>query len=231
MSSDPRLIVTIDGPAGGGKSTTARLVARSLQYLYIDSGAMYRALAVAVVRAGVDPADDDAIARVAHESDVRLVQPNGAEASMHVLLNGEDVTALLRTPDVDRVASRVAAVHAVRARMVTMQRALGANGGVVMEGRDIGTVVFPHAEVKIYLTADLRTRAERRQAERPRPDGVDAVMQDMKTRDDIDRHRAESPLRIPDGAIMIDTSECTIDEQVDAVLAAVRAAQKAHTRA
>jgi cytidylate kinase len=241
MASEPRLIVTIDGPAGGGKSTTARLVARALGYLYIDSGAMYRALAVAVRRAGADRGDDDAVAEAMREVDLQLLQPKGDDplAGMHVLLDGEDITAELRTADVDRVASRVASLHAVRERMVAIQRAMGASGGVVMEGRDIGTVVFPRADVKIYLTAEIRVRAERRQAERDRAGGnggadagagVDAVMSELRRRDAVDRSRTESPLRIPDGAIIVDTSECTIPEQVEAVLAAVRAAQRARTQ-
>jgi CMP/dCMP kinase len=225
-TSNHRLIVTIDGPAGGGKSTTARLVARALGYLYIDSGAMYRALALAVERAGVDAADDAGIARVVHATEVRLVQADGDEG-VRVLIDGDDVTARLRTADVDRIASRVAALPAVRARLVTLQRQLGAQGGVVMEGRDIGTVVFPHADVKVYLSADLRVRAERRQRQRGASvidqAALEAVMHDLHARDDLDRHRTESPLRIPEGAIIVDTSECTIPEQVEAVLAAVRA--------
>lgn len=230
-----RVIVTLDGPAGSGKSTTARRLAEALGYLYVDSGALYRALALAVLRASVEPADAAAVVAVARAAEVSLQPREAATATRsladpHVYLDGEDVTDLLRTPEVDRVASTIAQLHDVRERLLTLQREAGTLGGVVMEGRDIGTVVFPRAEVKIYLTADLAVRAARRLHQREEagvadPGAVEEIMRDLEARDQRDFTRAESPLKVPEGAITVDTTHITFDEQVGCILDAVRDAE------
>jgi len=221
--SNRGLIIAIDGPAGSGKSTTARMVAERLGLLHIDTGAMYRALTLKVLEEGVRPGDHEAIARLLETTNVILKQ--GAMLQQ-VLLNGRDVTGRIRDADVTRAVSAVSEVRSVREAMVRQQRALGAEGGVVLEGRDIGTVVFPDADLKIFLVASLRTRAARRRAELLRS-GVDVQLasleDDIARRDGLDSRRTESPLvRAPD-AIELDTSELTIEEQVDHV---VRQAQE-----
>ncbi len=230
-----RVIVTLDGPAGSGKSTTARRLAEALGYLYVDSGALYRALALAVLRADVDPGDVAAVVRVARAAEVAISSREAATAQRsladpHVFLDGEDVTDLLRTAEVERVASTIAQLHDVRDRLLALQREAGERGGVVMEGRDIGTVVFPHAEVKIYLTADLAVRAERRLHQREAagvaaPGTLDEIMRDLADRDERDFTRAESPLKVPEGAITVDTTHITFDQQVGRILDAVREAE------
>jgi cytidylate kinase len=223
VASPRQLIIAIDGPAGSGKSTTARLVASALNYLYIDSGAMYRALALAVLRAGVAPSNEDDVVRVTNRADVALDATfHDGTVTQRVRLDGADVTDSLRTADVDRVASAIAMLPAVRARLVALQRAAGAQGGIVMEGRDIGTVVFPEADVKVYLTADLAVRAERRLKQRRdagEPEGsFEEIKQELAARDARDQSRSESPLRISPGSVVVDTSHCTIHEQVRRVL-------------
>ena len=237
--SDPdirrRVIVTLDGPAGSGKSTTARRLAEALGYLYVDSGALYRALALAVLRASCHPADTAQVITVAQAAEVSLAPRDTATAARslaepHVYLDGEDVTARLRTPEVDRVASTIAQVHDVRERLLALQRAAGEHGGVVMEGRDIGTVVFPGADVKIYLTADLVVRGARRLHQRedagmPLPGSLEETMHELAARDERDFTRAESPLKVPDGALIVDTTHITFDQQVGRILDAVRTAE------
>lgn len=225
-----RLIVTIDGPAGSGKSTTARRVADALGYLYVDSGAMYRALALAVLARGLDPADESAVAALADGTRIGFAAAADGGGTPRVLVNGADVTDAIRTSDIDRAASTLAAFPAVRARLVALQREIAAEGGVVMEGRDIGTVVFPGADVKVFLDADLAVRAARRQKQRDAlglpPELLADVMQELDARDRRDRTRSESPLRVPDGAVVVDTTSCTIDEQVERVLSLVAGAAR-----
>ena len=206
-------VVAIDGPAGAGKSTVARAVARRIGGVYLDSGAMYRALALAALRRGIDPADAGELAAI-----VAVELEPGA-----VVLDGEEVTTLIREPAVTEAASVAAAVAQVREAMVGQQRALlGSGGDWVAEGRDIGTVVWPQAEVKVFLTASPQARAERRAAELGLPE--QEVLTQVIERDDRDSNRAHSPLRAAGDAVTLDTTGLSLDEVVDRVAALVEAA-------
>ncbi len=223
------LVIAIDGPAGSGKSTTARIVAERLGLLHIDTGAMYRAFTVKVLEKGIAPDDQEAVAELLKSTRVDLRQ-EGTE--QRVLLDGRDVTERIRDSDVTGAVSAVSRIRQVRDAMVRQQRALGAERGVVMDGRDIGTVVFPDADLKIFLVASLKTRVERRRAEllRGGKDApVQAVERDIAGRDDLDSSRKVSPLvRAPD-AIELDTSGLTIEEQVNRVVKLARAVlEKSH---
>ena len=217
-----RPVVTIDGPAGSGKSTTARMVARRLGYTYLDTGAMYRAMTVKALKMGVDLDDPDALARLARETDIAVrPDPDGTR----VILDGVDVTGRIRTPEVTRASSPVSAAGGVRKRMVELQRKLGEGGGVVAEGRDIGSVVFKKAEVKIYLDASLACMAARRKKELDaagRPVTLENMEKDIESRDAYDSSREHSPLVIPEDSIIVDTTDMTIDEQVERVIEEVR---------
>ena len=211
-------MIAIDGPAGAGKSTVARKVAEALGYLYIDTGAMYRALTLAVLRAGVPVDDPAAVAAVVAGVRVRL-EPS--PAGNRVFLDGEDVTAAIRTPEVSAAVSQVAAIPEVRRRLVTLQRQLAGGGGVVMDGRDIGTVVLPHADLKVFLTADLEERARRRYLElKAVGHGLDLeeIRKNLEERDRLDSGRAVSPLRIADDAVIIDTTDRPVERVVAEVL-------------
>ena len=215
-------VVTIDGPAGAGKSTTARAVAARLGFLYVDTGALYRALALKVQRGGVSPDDLAAVERCARETQVAL---SGSPDGAHVWLDGAEVGDAIRTPEVSELASRLAAQSPVRRRLIEIQRALADRGPLVAEGRDLGTVVYPDAAVKIYLDADLEARAGRRTREleqRGIPVPLEEVQAELARRDQRDRSREESPLVVPDGALVINTSGMGVDDQVEAVLQAVR---------
>ena len=213
-----QLIIAIDGPAGSGKSTTARIVAERLGLLHIDTGAMYRAVTLKVLEAGLKLDDQDAIARLLKSTEVELRQVGTVR---RVILDGRDVTDRIRDPDVTRAVSAVSRVRKVREAMVRQQRALGAVSGVVLDGRDIGTVVFPDADLKIFLVASLDKRAERRRTELLES-GMDAPLgtlkQEIERRDDLDSSREESPLRRAPDAMELDTSNLTIDEQVELVV-------------
>ena len=203
-------LVAIDGPAGSGKSTVARTVAGRLGVAYLDTGAMYRSVALAALERGVDPTDGEALAKLAGALDI--------EVGERVLVDGVDATTAIRGPDVTAVVSAVSAHPPVRAEMVRRQRRWAeAHGGGVLEGRDIGSVVFPHADVKVFLTASEEERARRRQRDEDAPD-VKAVAADISRRDTIDSTRAASPLRPADDAVVIDTTGRTVDEVVDEVL-------------
>jgi cytidylate kinase len=215
-------VVTIDGPAAAGKSTTARGVARALGFLYVDTGALYRAFALKVRDAGVAPDDDPALEALGETTAISLT---GAPEQAHVWLDGRDVSDEIRTPEVSELASRLAARSVVRRRLVETQRALRARGPLVGEGRDLGSVVFPDAEVKLYLDADLDTRAQRRQRELERrgiPVALAAVREELERRDARDRSRADSPLRVAEGALVLDTSGLDVERQVARVLEIVR---------
>ncbi len=222
-----KIIVTIDGPAGAGKSTTARRVAEHLGYVYIDTGAMYRAVTLAALRHGT-PLDDHALGELASACDIRM-EP--AFDGQRVYLNGEDVTAAIRKADVTGSVSSVSSFPSVRRALVQRQRSIGLNGGVVMDGRDIGSVVFPHAEVKVFLVADTDERVRRRlleASERGEALNESDVRRQIVDRDTLDSARAESPLIIPPGATEIDTTHLTIDEQVTRILDLVHGYQKTY---
>ena len=200
------LVIAIDGPAGVGKSTVARALAAHLGYRHVDTGAMYRVVGLAARTRGVDPADAPALATLAAGLAFELVP---AADGQRVLLDGRDVTAALRTPEAGECASRVATVAPVRAALVARQRTLAAQGGIVMDGRDIGTVVLPDADCKFFLTASVAARAERRRGDLagggPAP-AVAAVRREIEARDRRDRARAHSPLRAARDAVVIDTT-------------------------
>ena len=227
------MIIAIDGPASSGKSTTARAVAERLGYLYLDTGAMYRAVALAFLRAEAEPTAEAARALLPQlRLDVR--HENGA---MRVLLDGADVTDEIRTQAVGMMASRVSALPLVREQLVQEQRRIGrafadAGGGVVLDGRDIGTVVFPDADVKVFMVADADVRARRRLQEleaRGETADFSDVLDEIRQRDARDQARAVAPLRRADDALALDSTHYAIDEQVEVVLEAVRERQKAST--
>ncbi len=211
----PSVVIAIDGPAGTGKSSVARGLARALNARYLDTGAMYRIVTLGVLRAGIDLADAAAIADVAQRVDLAVGFDPDEDRSY---LAGEDVSAEIRGDAVTKAVSAVSAVPQVRARLVQLQRELAsAPGSVVVEGRDIGTVVLPDADVKIFLTASAEVRARRRTDQNianGRPADYDAVLADVKRRDHLDSTRAVSPLRAADDAIVVDTSEMNQDEVV-----------------
>jgi cytidylate kinase len=205
------MIITIDGPAASGKGTVAKGIANRLGFAYLDTGAMYRAVALATLRSGLSC--DDAAAVTALLPSIHIEMP-----PERVLLNGEDVTATIRTPEVSQGASKVAAIPAVRAFLIPQQRRIADDRDIVCEGRDQGTVVFPDAPVKFYITADVRVRAERRYREliaRGTATTLDREIAELVERDRRDSERADGPLRTPDDAIIVDTSRLTPDEVLD----------------
>ncbi len=214
--------MAIDGPAGAGKSTVAKAVAERLGYRYLDTGAMYRALAWKVMSQGADPGDEVALGRILHDTTVDL----GAEAGApSVLLDGVDVSGAIRTAELGQVASRVSGLGVVRARMAELQRAMGRCGAVVAEGRDMGTVVFPEAEVKIYLDASPETRARRRFRELSGKEPgltLEATLEDVMRRDRRDKGRAVAPLRQADDAVFIDSTSLPVAAVVERVLEEVK---------
>ncbi len=222
-----KLIVAIDGPAGAGKSTIARHLARHFGLLNLETGAMYRAFALKALRAGISldlPSGEQikALKILADETQISL-EPGDDEN--RVLLDGEDVTGLIRNQMVTDAASRVSVYPAIRAWMVSLQQEMGASGGVVMEGRDIGTVIFPHAEVKIFLDAAPEVRGMRRFDQLgPQPiHPPEEVIRDLRARDERDRNRADSPLKAAPDAVLLDSTDMTLDEAVKAAEAIVAA--------
>lgn len=228
------MIVAIDGPAGSGKSTVARALAAREHLTYLDTGAMYRAVTCAALERGVDISDADAVAALARGLDISLTAGAGGE---RLTVDGEDRTAQIRTPEVDVNVSAVAAVPAVREAMVALQRKAAEAGDVVAEGRDIGTVVFPTAEVKVYLSADPSARARRRAVQRQGGDTAKdasaqadaaetaAIEAELVARDKADSTREASPLRPAADAVHIDSTDLTVDEVCDRIAALMREAR------
>ncbi|MBI3000657.1 MAG: (d)CMP kinase [Deltaproteobacteria bacterium] len=216
------MIIAIDGPAAAGKSTLAKHLARELNYVYVDTGAMYRALAWRVMEEGIDPGDEKELGRILQQIRIRLVEHAG---QLRVLLNEVDVTEQIRAPEVSQMASKVSTLKVVRDRMVELQRAMGSQGGVVAEGRDIGTVVFPAADVKIYLDASPEERARRRFAEL-RSQGkqvtLEETLEEMKERGRRDQERAVAPLRKAENALVVDSSRLGAEAVVEQVMREIK---------
>ena len=207
-----KIVVAIDGPAGAGKSTIAKLAAEKLGYAYIDTGAMYRSVAWKFLQTG-KPFDEDFISGL---SKTMLIDFKPEAKINRVFVDGTEVTDAIRTPEVTAIVSRVAAIGAVREAMVDQQRRMGEAGGVLMDGRDIGTVVFPDAELKLFVTASPEVRAKRRVDEleaKGIPASYEEVLENVKKRDYIDSTREESPLRQADDALVLDNSHMTLEEQ------------------
>jgi cytidylate kinase len=230
-----KIIVAIDGPAGAGKSTIARHLARHFGLLNLETGAMYRAFALKALRLDLPLDESSGLERLAAETTIRLesskpdpATPESGEQENRVFLDDEDVTGLIRNHTVTDAASRVSVFPAIRAWMVGLQQQLAAEGGVVMEGRDIGTVVFPHAEVKIFLDAAPEVRGLRRYDQAAQlgpapPQQPEEVIRDLRARDERDRNRADSPLRPAPDAVLLDSTHMTLDQAVEAAEAIVAA--------
>ncbi len=221
-------VVAIDGPAASGKTTTAKLVAEQLGFFHLDTGAMYRALTWKALEVGVDLEDGDALGRLAASTRLEVAEITGG---VRYRVDGEDVTDRLRDPSVSRAVSFVARVPAVRRALVRIQREIAGQRSVVVEGRDIGTVVFPDAQVKVFLVASLEERARRRQEElagKGISQQITKTMAEIRRRDEIDSERADSPLTPAADAVELDTTALAIPEQVEAVIERVRRARAAH---
>lgn len=210
--------IAIDGPAGAGKSTIAKDIARKLEFIYVDTGAMYRAMALYALRQKVNAEDVSGITKACNSVHVTIEYMNGEQ---QVILNEENVTSYLRTEEVGKMASAVAKHNDVRTKMVELQRKLAAISNVIMDGRDIGTVVLPNADLKVYLTASSKERARRRYNELKEKGvscNIEEIEQDIINRDNQDMNREISPLRQAADAVLIDSSEMTIEEVVDAII-------------
>ncbi len=210
--------VAIDGPAGAGKSTVARAAAKALGYIYVDTGALYRAVGLNALRAGIQTDDADAVTATLGSIRVELKFENGEQL---VLLNGENVSSEIRTPDASMAASNVSAIPAVRAFLFDLQRNIAAENDCIMDGRDIGTVVLPDAQVKIFLTASPEIRAKRRYdelIEKGQQVDFKDVLDDLIKRDYNDSHREVAPLRPADDGVIVDTSELTLEESINKVI-------------
>ena len=214
--------VAIDGPSGAGKSTVARAVAARMGYVYVDTGAMYRAIGLAVYRRGIAGEDTAGIIASLPTVDISLAYQDGMQ---HVLLNGEDVSEAIRTPEIAQYASKVSAVPEVRRFLLDVQRDMEKNSNILMDGRDIGTVILPDAPVKIFLTASAKTRAERRYRElkeKGQQVTLEGVLADIQARDRQDTTRAVAPLRQADDAVLLDTSALDLEQSIAAVLRIIR---------
>lgn len=210
-----KIKIAIDGPAASGKSTTAKLIAQKLGYLYIDTGAMYRALTLAIINAKTDTANESEIKKLALSCKIELKQ---LKTELHTFLNDKDVSDAIRLPEINQTISQISAYPEIRKIMVEKQRELARDGGIVMDGRDIGTVVLPDAEVKIFMDAKLRKRAERRFHELQKKgvkSNLNEIENEIANRDKIDSSRTASPLKPAEDAHLIDTSNLSIDEQTN----------------
>lgn len=218
--------IAIDGPAGAGKSTIARAAARNLGFLYVDTGAMYRAIALYLLRHDVDVSDSEKVESSLKEMNLRIVYSDGEQ---QILLNGENVTAFLRDEKVGNMASKSSALPKVREKLLQLQRNLAEENDVIMDGRDIGTFVLPNADVKIYLTATVEARAKRRYLElsaKGENADLDKIKEDIRTRDAQDMNRSIAPLKQAEDAVVIDSSVMTIDEVMDRIVDAFQESLK-----
>ena len=210
--------IAIDGPAGAGKSTIAKTIAKKLEFIYVDTGAMYRAMALYFIRNGIDPLDENAINAACADVHVGIAYENGAQ---QVLLNGENVTGLIRTEEVGNMASKTSAYPTVRATLLDLQRDLAKKADILMEGRDIGTNVLPDADLKIYLTASSEIRARRRYnelIEKGEKADLAQIEKDIIIRDKQDMERKIAPLKKAEDAVLVDSSDMTIEEVVECIL-------------
>ena len=217
-----QVIVAIDGPSGAGKSTVGKMLARELGYIYIDTGAMYRALGWKAVKEGVELKEGPELKDLCARTDVTLKQEGG---ELRVYVDGDDVSPYIRTPEMSMAASAISAQPSVRARLLELQRQMGRGGGVVLEGRDIGTVVFPGAKAKFYLDADPVQRAERRYAElkaKGEDVSLERIIEEVKKRDYDDSHRAIAPLKKADDAVVVDSSHLCAEDVVRFMMAKIK---------
>ena len=209
--------VAIDGPAGAGKSTIAKLVAKEMGFVYVDTGAMYRALAVHFLKAGIRAEETDKVIASCEDAEVTISYEDGVQ---QVYLNGENITSMLRTEEVGNMASKTSAIPEVRAKLLELQRSLAREKDVIMDGRDIGTHILPNADVKVFLTASVETRAKRRFDElvaKGMECNFDEIAKDIQERDERDMNRAAAPLKQAEDAVLVDSSNMTIEEVVDAI--------------
>ena len=215
--------IAVDGPSGAGKSTLAKALARELNIIYVDTGAIYRTIGLEVFRRGLDPKNEAEVSAILPELSIRMEYED--DGLQHMFLNGEDVTADIRLPNISLYASDVSALPAVRAFLLEMQRELARRNCVIMDGRDIGTVVLPDAEVKIYLTASAEERAKRRFLElaaRGAGKTYQEVLEEQRLRDDNDMHRAIAPLKPAEDSVIVDTTELDFEQSKQAVLSIIR---------
>jgi cytidylate kinase len=215
--------IAIDGPSGAGKSTLAKLLAKELNFLYVDTGAIYRTVGLAALRQGVSPEDESAVAALLPGLDIRMGY--GEDGLQRMVLNGEDVTEAIRQNEVSQWASQVASLPVVRAFLLEMQRKTAREHDVIMDGRDIGTVVLPQADLKLFLTADASARADRRYAElveRGQTVEREQILRDVMERDARDMARAVSPLKQAEDAVVVDTTEMDLEESFHAMLDIIR---------
>lgn len=215
--------IALDGPAGAGKSSIAKRAAKALDFIYVDTGALYRTIGLAATRKGVEPKPSDEVEKLLNEITVDLTFNDKGEQI--VLLNGEDVSGLIRTPEASMMASKISAVPSVRAYLLDLQRNMAKSHNVIMDGRDIGTVVLPDAKVKIFLTASPKARAQRRYKELCEK-GIDVkyedILNDVITRDYNDSHRETAPLKPAEGCVMVDTTELDFEQSVEKIISVIK---------